>query len=534
MSPSARSKLLLFVIFSLTLALASSVLGAPPTTDDAPYTVAAARAPQSLPAPRQRPAQVLLISVDGLSYPAFRRHRYRLPNIARLARRGTVRPLVSSFPSMTWAAHTSMLTGQHPRHHGVLANRWLDADGTLRRPYADRDFDLWRQKRVPSLVELAASAGLSVAALNWPGSQGSKQIRWNLPEMYGVRASYDELSKDLSTLVDRYFGKLARRGRKTLYRRNLLDRVAQHEEADYDLLVRDLAVELVTPRITRARGRASRGSHQPPHLLLAHFLLPDTWQHRYGTSRLHERWSLELVDAMIGRILGAYRRAGLLDKTAVLIVSDHGFAEITHTMDLRRLLKDKGYARYLWIDERRSKKETFVSVLNGQTAFLYPRTPETQQRLPELVKLLRSHGNCIERIMAPAAYAKLGLPLPATQSDGKEAAPDEHIGAPALVVLARPYCLFKGRRRGTVVHKLRHGELGYHGYLPRHPQLQAVMIAGGPGLAKARRALVRASLTDIAPTLAHLLGLRWPTAFPSHPKHRFTLDGRVLGDMLAR
>lgn len=113
-----------------------------------------------------------------------------------------------------------------PPHHGILANRWLDADGTLRRPYADDDVAPWRQKRVPSLVELAAAKKLSVAALNWPGSQGSKQIRWNLPEMYAVRASYRLLSPDLTALVDRYFARLARCGRNAHYRHDLVDRLA--------------------------------------------------------------------------------------------------------------------------------------------------------------------------------------------------------------------------------------------------------------------------------------------------------------------
>ena len=33
---------------------------------------------------------------------------------------------IASFPTVTLANHTAILTGRHPGHHGVLHNAWVD------------------------------------------------------------------------------------------------------------------------------------------------------------------------------------------------------------------------------------------------------------------------------------------------------------------------------------------------------------------------------------------------------------------------
>jgi predicted AlkP superfamily pyrophosphatase or phosphodiesterase len=50
---------------------------------------------------------------------------------------------------------------------------------------------------------------------------------------------------------------------------------------------------------------------------------------------------------------------------------------------------------------------------------------------------------------------------------------------------------------------------GNHGYLPSHADNAAFFLAAGPGLARGRR-LEMVRSRDVAPTLAHVLGLAMP------------------------
>ncbi|HLX87679.1 MAG TPA: alkaline phosphatase family protein, partial [Acidimicrobiales bacterium] len=54
--------------------------------------------------------------------------RGRAPNIARLMEMGTTyrHGALASLPTVTLANHTSILTGCHPGHHGILHNAWID------------------------------------------------------------------------------------------------------------------------------------------------------------------------------------------------------------------------------------------------------------------------------------------------------------------------------------------------------------------------------------------------------------------------
>jgi predicted AlkP superfamily pyrophosphatase or phosphodiesterase len=69
----------------------------------------------------------VLLSVDGLD------HRYlrdcdklglKIPNIRRMMREGTwANGVVGEVPTITWPAHTTILTGVPPAIHGIQANQ---------------------------------------------------------------------------------------------------------------------------------------------------------------------------------------------------------------------------------------------------------------------------------------------------------------------------------------------------------------------------------------------------------------------------
>src|SRR5215204_5202369 len=93
----------------------------------------------------------------------------RQPALSGLAKDGAYADgVVVVLPSVTYASHTTMITGVLPAVHGILGNSVFDPEGRFN--------DAWywyaRQIQVPTLIGAAHARGLSTAAVSWPVSVG--------------------------------------------------------------------------------------------------------------------------------------------------------------------------------------------------------------------------------------------------------------------------------------------------------------------------------------------------------------------------
>jgi hypothetical protein len=135
-----------------------------------------------------------------------------------------------------------------------------------------------------------------------------------------------------------------------------------------------------------------------------------------------------------------------------------------------------------------------------------PRNPAAVARdlVPELAAI-----EGVARVFTPAEYAGLGLP-----------GLDEHPHVGDLLLEAAPGFSFVDDAAGDDVHGAPRYR-GTHGQPPSHPDNLAFFIAAGAGV---RRGVTLAPITsrDVAPTLAHLLGVPMPG-----------VEGRVLTELLA-
>ena len=136
-------------------------------------------------APATRPDLVVLVSIDGFR-PQFLK-RGLTPTLAALARDGVVAPdgMRSSFPTLTFPNHYTLVTGLRPDRHGIVANsfedparpgesfRYTDADDTADGRWWEGGEPIWTT---------AGKAGLRSATLFWPGSEakigGRRPDRW--------------------------------------------------------------------------------------------------------------------------------------------------------------------------------------------------------------------------------------------------------------------------------------------------------------------------------------------------------------------
>ena len=159
--------------------------------------------------------------------------------------------------------------------------------------------------RRPALWDLAAAKGLVTAIIAWPVTVGVKAAAL-IPE-YARAGTPDDV-------------KLLR----ALSTPGLLDRVAARFP-DFS--------SGITPPINKSPALADAGiftlESLKPDLLLLHFEELDHQEHATGPFSPESCRALEEIDGQLARLVQAAQKAGFWEDTALLVVSDHGFAPVT-------------------------------------------------------------------------------------------------------------------------------------------------------------------------------------------------------------
>ncbi len=237
----------------------------------------------------QPKTRVVLVSVDGLD------HRYlrdrdklglKIPNLRRLLREGEwADGVVGEVPTITWPAHTTLLTGVPPAVHGIQANqRW--------------DYGLIK---CPTLWDTLRQNGLTSAAITWPVTVNAP-VTWNLPEYFEKRQGG---AMDLAAV-----GKHATAG--------LVDEIAAAFPS--------FAQQWMDDR-TRTLAALFLIERKRPDFLAVHLVDLDAEEHDTEPFSTASNAMLEYTDELIGRILAA-----LPPGTVFALVSDHGFVAVDKTV----------------------------------------------------------------------------------------------------------------------------------------------------------------------------------------------------------
>ena len=420
---------------------------------------------------------VLLISIDGFASFYWRDERVKAPTLRALAERGAVADGVTAvFPSTTWPTHVSLVTGVAPARHGVVANHILNrATRRTEDLTGDPIYDASAIVSAPTIYDRAAAAGLAVAAVDWPATRHSPSLAFNLPffkdqrvfETHTARAVWEELAAAGFPM--------ARQGEWALLPKRFMK----------DTMVAGVAAHVV--------------HRHAPDLLLVHFLCADSHQHLYGPRTPAVYWAIEHIDHCIRRLLDSLPTS-TRERTAVFVVSDHGFLpvdrDIRPNVRLKRLGALRGNAEHGFAGEA-------CFVMNHGAGYLYALDGDPGA--------LHSLADEIAKMDGVAGA------WPRERFDELEL-PRAHRMLPDVVFEAKPGYQFSDETAGEDEHgapKYR----GTHGQRPEAPGNAAFFLASGAGI-RAGAALGRIRSRDVAPTLATLLGVTMPD-----------VEGRVLTEL---
>jgi predicted AlkP superfamily pyrophosphatase or phosphodiesterase len=427
--------------------------------------------------------RLVLISIDGLAHFYWSDPAARMPVLHGLAERGAIADgMATVFVSTTWPSHVSLVTGVGPRVHGVVSNHILNRATAGPEDFTgDPVYDAADLVLATTIYDRAHAAGLRTAAIDWPATRRAASLDFNLPffksqqvfEAHTAPAVWKELAQ-LGYPVERQ-GEWAELPRRFLK----------------DAMVAELAIDVLR--------------RHAPDVLLLHFLCADSHQHLYGPRSPEAYWAIAYIDDLVGRVLASLGPDGL-DRTSVVVVSDHGFLPVTREIRPNVRLRRRGL---LSLDAGGGLAHAQARfVMNHGAGWVYALDGDR----PRLARDLRPELAALEGVSGvwtPDEYAALGLPTP-----------DENPRSGDLLLEAAPGFMLSDEMRGDDEHGPPRYR-GTHGQRPLHADNRALFLAAGHGIKRGVR-LGPITSRDVAPTLATLLDL------PRAPA-----EGRTLTEALA-
>ncbi|WP_160718926.1 alkaline phosphatase family protein [Bacillus sp. USDA818B3_A] len=400
-----------------------------------------------------------------------------------LANGALVEQVESIYPSVTYPCHATIVTGNYPKHHGVINN-------TLLQPgMASPDWNWYRKCiRGTTLYDEVKKANMTTAALLWPVTAGA-DIDFNMPEIFANRPWKNQIVVSLmngSPLFQWEMNKRYGHIRKGL------------KQPELDDFVLESAVDTI--------------KHKMPNLLMVHFTDLDTQRHDHGFSSQDAITALHRHNSRLGRILKALEEAGIHEQSTVIALGDHSALDEQKAISINVLL----HKQHLLTTNTNGKLidwKAYCKSCDG-SAYIYLKDPGDEQTLQIVHKLLDlmldEPDFGIEKFITGVEAAALGADP-----------------ACAFMIEARRGFYFLEDYTGEVIKTITKEEtrankkytLACHGYSPEKENYGTILMAAGKGIQQVTLPSIR--LIDEGPTFARLLGVSLGTT-----------DGKVIEELL--
>ncbi len=232
--------------------------------------------------------------------------RGEAPNVARLIGDGTAfrYGALASLPTVTLANHTTILTGSHPGHHGILHNAWVDrrtgAQVITNSPATWANSMQWLNPGVQTMHHAAKRLRPgTTASINEPCDAGADYSTFDLVRN-GDRPAPAPGPDDLPDATTRF--------------------VRPSKDYRWASRTDHTAVEQFRHLWAEAEG-------DPPVFTWVNFTLTDSAFHEGGPYSEMAASAVRDSDARLGRILEAVEQTGKWEDCAFFLVADHGMEE---------------------------------------------------------------------------------------------------------------------------------------------------------------------------------------------------------------
>lgn len=412
---------------------------------------------------------VIVISFDAVSKEDLDFLR-KLPNFSKLIKGGALIENVESvYPSLTYPAHATIVTGKYPKNHGVINNTILDLK-------SDNPNWYWYRKYIKgdTIFDLAEENGMKACSILWPVTARSK-ITYNMPEICCTKKYDSQVLK--SALAGSIFYQLNMNKKFGYLRRGIA-------QPYLDNFVMEVAKETIR--------------ELKPNLLLLHLVDVDSQKHKYGVKSQETIEALKRHDDRLGEIVEVLKFTGIYNDSTIIALGDHSQIDVSSVIRLNSILVENNLIK---VKDNKVKSYKAIAKSCDGSSYLYLNNKndiDTLNKLKEILNNLKNQKESpIEQVYSNDLISNLGADTNAV-----------------FMLEARKGYYFIDDLFGQTIEelsedkfsKIRHKILASHGYLPTKDNYETFFIASGKGI-KSGVVLENGKLINHGPTIAKILGV---------------------------
>ena len=410
---------------------------------------------------------VIVISFDAVSEEDLE-FLSKQPNFSKLIKNGAlIKNVESVYPSLTYPAHVTIVTGKYPKNHGVINNTVLDFKN-------DNPDWYWYRKYIKgdTIFDLAEKSGMKTCSILWPVTARSK-ITYNMPEIFCTKRYDNQILKS------------ALAGSK-IYQVNMNKRFGYLRQGMEEPYLDNFATEVAKKTIRELK----------PNLILLHLIDSDSQKHKYGIENKEVIESLKRHDERLGEIIESLKLAGIYEDSTIIAFGDHSQINVNNVIKLNSILMKNDLIN---VNGNKIKSYKAIAKSCDGSSYIYLKNKndvETRKKVRDILNELKNkYSNVIEEVYNNEEIKNLGADINASfMIEAKRGYYfiDDFLGEAIEVI----------DESSKIKHKLR----ASHGYLPSRDNYKTFFIAYGKTIKKGV-VLEKGKLINHGPTIAKILDI---------------------------
>lgn len=410
---------------------------------------------------------VIVISFDAVSEEDLE-FLSKQPNFSKLIKNGAlIKNVESVYPSLTYPAHATIVTGKYPKNHGVINNTVLDFKN-------DNPYWYWYRKYIKgdTIFDLAEKSGMKTCSILWPVTARSK-ITYNMPEIFCTKRYDNQILKS------------ALAGSK-IYQVNMNKKFGYLRQGMEEPYLDNFATEVAKKTIRELK----------PNLILLHLIDSDSQKHKYGIENKEVIESLKRHDERLGEIIESLKLAGIYEDSTIIALGDHSQINVNNVIKLNSILMKNDLIN---VNGNKIKSYKAIAKSCDGSSYIYLKNKndvETRKKVRDILNELKNkYSNVIEEVYNNEEIKNLGADINASfMIEAKRGYYfiDDFLGEAIEVI----------DESSKIKHKLR----ASHGYLPSRDNYKTFFIAYGKTIKKGV-VLEKGKLINHGPTIAKILDI---------------------------
>lgn len=395
----------------------------------------------------------------------------KLPNFAKLLKGGAlIRNVETVYPSLTYPAHATIVTGKEPNNHRIINNTFLDLN-------RDKPEWYWNSKNIKgeTLYDLAENSGLKTCSILWPVT-GRSKITYNMPEISCTKNWHNQIIRSLMA------------GSK-VYQFRMNNKYGYLRKGIEQPYLDNFSTEVAKDTILKYR----------PNLMLLHLLDVDSHRHYTGYKSEDVIAALKRHDNRLGEIINTLKSAELLLESTIVVLGDHSQLECNKVIRINSVLKENNLIKV-------NKKGLIVSYdaiaksCDG-SCYIYLRDKEDDICRSKVISII---SEIVSRDENPIDFIL-------NSKEAKAMGADSNCD---FMIEAKKGYYFIDDCIGNFIEEINLGDVNNlehrmkaaHGYSPQKENYNTFFLAYGNGIKKGI-VLEKGKLINHGQTLAKLLGL---------------------------